>query len=140
MSILSEDELRQALTRAEMAESVELPIEEYRDLVYQALSAIAAESELEAVRKRTIEAEKDAERYRWLRDHYRWAEDSMNELWFSGDLKVWFSGDLKAPCMGHPYPDGIIDSEMVDQLRGELDRAIDQARSLLPASEKEKSG
>ena len=99
MSILSEDELRQALTRAEMAESVELPIEEYRDLVYQALSAIAAESELEAVRKRTIEAEKDAERYRWLREHM-----------YGKDAAV---------------------------VENQIDEAI---RSLLPDSEKEKSG
>lgn len=24
----------------------------------------------------------DAERYRWLRTHFRWANDSMSELWF----------------------------------------------------------
>ena len=30
---------------------------------------------------------KDAERYRWLREHFRFANDSMRELWFDPALE-----------------------------------------------------
>lgn len=29
----------------------------------------------------------DAERYRWLRKHFRFANDSMRELWFDASLQ-----------------------------------------------------
>ena len=44
-AIISEAELKQALLRGEMAASVELSIEEYRDLVYQSLYAITLAAE-----------------------------------------------------------------------------------------------
>ena len=31
---------------------------------------------------------KDAERYRWLREHFRFANDSMRELWFDQALEL----------------------------------------------------
>ena len=33
------------------------------------------------------ELRKDAERYRWLREHFRFANDSMRELWFDPALE-----------------------------------------------------
>ena len=30
---------------------------------------------------------RDAERYRWLREHFRFANDSMRELWFDPALE-----------------------------------------------------
>ena len=33
------------------------------------------------------QAKKDAERYRWLREHFRFANDSMRELWFDPALE-----------------------------------------------------
>ena len=35
---------------------------------------------------------KDAERYRWLREHFRFANDSMRELWFDQVLEPNDSG------------------------------------------------
>ncbi|HWS78754.1 MAG TPA: hypothetical protein VN205_10325, partial [Thermomonas sp.] len=35
---------------------------------------------------------KDAERYRWLREHFRFANDSMRELWFDPVLEPNDSG------------------------------------------------
>ena len=34
-----------------------------------------------------VEAKRDAERYRWLREHFRFANDSMRELWFDPALE-----------------------------------------------------
>lgn len=31
--------------------------------------------------------QRDAERYRWLREHFRFANDSMRELWFDPALE-----------------------------------------------------
>jgi hypothetical protein len=66
----------------------------------------AAESELEAARKRTIEAEKDAERYRWLRDNN---SPDVSVVFKLGDDR-WDWGIAK-----HPHA---------------FDTAIDLARSL----------
>jgi len=30
----------------------------------------------------------DAERYRWLREHFRFAGDTMRELWFDPDILI----------------------------------------------------
>ena len=38
------------------------------------------------------ELRKDAERYRWLREHFRFANDSMRELWFDPVLEPNDSG------------------------------------------------
>lgn len=45
----------------------------------------AAADEIEALRK-------DAGRYRWLREHFRFANDSMRELWFDPVLEPNDSG------------------------------------------------
>ena len=42
-------------------------------------------AELERLRK-------DAERYRWLREHFRFANDSLRELWFDPSLEPDDSG------------------------------------------------
>lgn len=46
---------------------------------------MSIERELEALRK-------DAERYRWLREHFRFANGSMHEIWFDGSLEPNDSG------------------------------------------------
>lgn len=51
---------------------------------------------------------KDAERYRWLREHFRFANDSMRELWFDPVLE----------------PN---DSGVPDDLDQEIDRAMSGA-------------
>ena len=38
-------------------------------------------------RDSTLSVERDAERYRWLREHLRFANDSMRELWFDPALE-----------------------------------------------------
>ena len=45
-----------------------------------------------ATQERTHSAEvagalRDAERYRWLREHFRFANDSMHEIWFDDTLE-----------------------------------------------------
>lgn len=52
---------------------------------------------------------KDAERYRWLRTHFRFANDSVREIWFDPNIDL-------AGAYGAHEPD-------------ELDAAIDQARA-----------
>lgn len=43
--------------------------------------------------RRTPSAEaKDASRYRWLRQHFRFANDSMHEIWFDASLEPNDSG------------------------------------------------
>lgn len=54
------------------------------------------------------ELRKDAERYRWLREHFRFANDSMRELWFDPVLE----------------PN---DSGVPDDLDQEIDRAMSGA-------------
>ena len=50
-----------------------------------------------AIQERTHSAEiagalRDAERYRWLREHFRFANDSMHEIWFDDTLEPDDSG------------------------------------------------
>lgn len=50
-----------------------------------------------AIQERTNSAEiagalLDAERYRWLREHFRFANDSMHEIWFDDTLEPDDSG------------------------------------------------
>lgn len=56
------------------------------------------------------ELRKDAERYRWLREHFRFANDSMRELWFDPVLE----------------PN---DSGVPDDLDQEIDRAMSGANA-----------
>ena len=59
-----------------------------------------AETEAAAIaawNRRTHSAEiagalRDAERYRWLREHFRFANDSMHEIWFDDTLEPDDSG------------------------------------------------
>lgn len=48
------------------------------------LVASRAEQRAEA---RLAALERDAARYRWLREHFRFANDSMRELWFDPALE-----------------------------------------------------
>lgn len=54
---------------------------------------------------------KDAERYRWLREHFRFTNDSMRELWFDPVLE----------------PN---DSGVPDDLDQEIDRAMSGANMI----------
>lgn len=76
----------------------------------------AYEERLEDLRqaRRAEEAkrDKDAERYRWLREHFRFANDSMRELWFDPVLE----------------PN---DSGVPDDLDQEIDRAMSSANAEL---------
>lgn len=38
--------------------------------------------------KRLEAAERDAARYRWLREHFRFANDSLREIWFDAHTRV----------------------------------------------------
>jgi len=71
---------------------------------YDTLRAYAAQKEAENAALR-----KDAERYRWLRTHFRFANDSVREIWFDPNIDL-------AGAYGAHEPD-------------ELDAAIDQART-----------
>ena len=80
----------------------------------------AYEERLEDLRqaRRAEEAKRDkyAERYRWLREHFRFANDSMRELWFDPVLE----------------PN---DSGVPDDLDQEIDRAMSGANNQVqPAS------
>jgi len=77
-------------------------------------------SKFREAERRIKELEPDAEMYRWLQDHYKWANDSMRELWFDPNIK--------APCLSPPYPVGIVDQDAVARLRAELRAAINKAR------------
>lgn len=46
----------------------------------------AAETE-RMLRAEYAKNQRDAERYRWLREHFRFANDSMRELWFDPALE-----------------------------------------------------
>lgn len=52
-----------------------------------------------------LAAQRDAERYRWLRVHFEFANDSMREIWFDSHIKHY-----------SPQQDGVAE---------ELDKAID---------------
>ena len=62
------------------------------------------------------ELRKDAERYRWLREHFRFANDSMRELWFDPVLE----------------PN---DSGVPDDLDQEIDRAMNGANTRYPTDQ-----
>ena len=76
----------------------------YRQDLAEILRRLAAVSN-EEERQR-----KDAERYRWLREHFRFANDSMRELWFDPVLE----------------PN---DSGVPDDLDQEIDRAMSGANA-----------
>ena len=59
---------------------------------------------------------KDAKRYRWLREHFRFANDSMRELWFDPVLE----------------PN---DSGVQDDLDQEIDRAMTGANAKIRGGE-----
>lgn len=44
--------------------------------------------ELELAERRAEAAEADAGRYRWLRGHFRFANDSMREIWFDPNIDL----------------------------------------------------
>ena len=61
------------------------------------IEAEAAESQLAAasiaaLEAKLAEARKDAERYRWLREHFEFANDSMEEIWFNSHIKHYEHG------------------------------------------------
>lgn len=61
-----------------------IPIEHFVSLVFDANRALAA------IQSHRVQAEADAvdaRRYRWLRDHHIFSNDSMQELWFSPYVK-----------------------------------------------------
>lgn len=72
-------------------------------IVNKELLNLALNAELTLLRK-------DAERYRWLREHFRFANDSMRELWFDPVLE----------------PN---DSGVPDDLDQEIDRAMNGANA-----------
>ena len=43
--------------------------------------------EIDTLRAHLAASEARAERYRWLREHFRFANDSMRELWFDPALE-----------------------------------------------------
>jgi len=64
-------------------EQIETLFREHDDL-YAFCHAIAAA----VLQSEQVQAwKRDAERYRWLRGHFRFAADSDCEIWFDGSLK-----------------------------------------------------
>lgn len=65
--------------------------------IVHAHSEESVEDAIEKWNTRTNSAEiagalRDAERYRWLREHFRFANDSMHEIWFDDTLEPDDSG------------------------------------------------
>ena len=50
-------------------------------------AAVAAVNFLRTHSAEIAGALRDAERYRWLREHFRFANDSMHEIWFDDTLE-----------------------------------------------------
>ena len=55
-------------------------------------AAVAAVNFLRTHSAEIAGALRDAERYRWLREHFRFANDSMHEIWFDDTLEPDDSG------------------------------------------------
>ena len=93
----------------ELAMATELGRCQYWDRAQQALERIAAlETEIERLRAELAEAQRDAERYRWLRGD-SCADHSVR--WTQWEVRCW-----QAPLWTH------------DLRRAELDAEIDRAR------------
>lgn len=89
-------------------EELELPEVKVRSNQIKKLRDAALKLMQDMLAKRSATGSLNAERYEWLRLHFRFAEDSMREIWFDASINH---------------------SALKGQSAEELDRAIDQARA-----------